>query len=123
MRVIVAGSRNLKLSQQTINELIKTSPFAWGTSRVASGGAVGIDQMGENWARQNGLEVDFYYPEYDRYPPKVAPIMRNKVMADNADALIAIWDGKSRGTKNMIDEAKARNLKIHVIIIQIGVTP
>lgn len=121
MRTIIAGSRNLKFSTEFVFELINKSGFAFATSRVVSGGAPGIDGIGEIWALASGIPFDRYKPDYKRYPPKVAPIMRNKEMADNADALIAIWNGKSRGTKNMIDEAKARNLKIHVIIIQIGV--
>lgn len=44
----------------------------------------------------------------------IAGIMRNAVMADNTDALIAYWDGISRGTKNMIDEARKKGLAVRI---------
>ena len=45
---------------------------------------------------------------------KRAGVRRNEEMADMADALIAIWDGSSPGTKHMIEVARRRGLKIYV---------
>lgn len=51
--------------------------------------------------------------DWNKYGKKAGPI-RNKKMANYAEALLAIWDGKSCGTKNMIQQAKENNLRIYV---------
>lgn len=80
---------------------------------IVSGGCAGADLLGEQYARENGYSIDRYPAEWEKYGRK-AGIMRNAVMADNADALIAYWDGISRGTKNMIDEARKRGLAVRI---------
>lgn len=123
MKVIIAGSRDIGIGEMAVYSLMRTAPFFREMTHLISGGAKGVDTYAVEWAKRNDIPFSEYKPDYEKYPTKVAPIMRNKLMADNADALIAIWNGKSRGTKNMIDEAKARNLKIHIVIIQIGAKP
>ena len=78
-------------------------------SLVVSGTASGADQYGEIWARACGLSVDRYPADWTKHGKAAGPI-RNRLMAENADALVAVWDGKSRGTRNMIDEARKRGL-------------
>ena len=39
-------------------------------------------------------------------------------MAENADALLAIWDGESRGTKHMIDTAREKGLEVYVYMVE-----
>ena len=80
---------------------------------IVSGGCSGADLLGERYAKENGYSIDRYPAEWQKYGRK-AGIMRNAVMADNADALIAYWDGISRGTKNMIDEARKKGLAVRV---------
>ena len=80
---------------------------------IVSGGCAGADLLGERYAKENGYSIDRYPAEWQKYGRK-AGIMRNAVMADNADALIAYWDGISRGTKNMIDEARKKGLAVRV---------
>ena len=80
---------------------------------IVSGGCAGADVLGERYAKENGYSIDRYPAEWQKYGRK-AGIMRNAVMADNADALIAYWDGISRGTKNMIDEARKKGLAVRV---------
>ena len=80
---------------------------------MVSGGAVGVDMAGEAWAEKNGIPVVRYVPSWSKHG-LYAGILRNREMAQNADALLAIWDGKSRGTANMIREAKERGLKTYV---------
>ena len=41
--------------------------------------------------------------------------LRNEKMARVADALIAFWDGKSRGTKNMIDLANMKGISVRIV--------
>ena len=80
---------------------------------IVSGGCAGADLLGERYAKENGYSIDRYPAEWKKYGKK-AGIMRNAVMADNADALITYWDGISRGTKNMIDEARKKGLAVRI---------
>jgi hypothetical protein len=110
MKTIIAGSRQgiqAKHLWQAIERI------TWKITEVVSGGAKGADQLGESYAAQEGLPVKRFLPDWKRYR-KRAGILRNQQMADYADALIALWDGESRGTKHMIEEALQRNLKVYV---------
>lgn len=78
-----------------------------------SGKAKGPDSHGERWAYANDIPVDDYPADWDRHG-KAAGAMRNEEMACNADALIAVWDGSSRGTADMIRRAKTKGLQVHV---------
>ena len=82
-------------------------------TEVVSGGARGVDQLGERWARDNGCQVKRFLPNWSR-DGKAAGHIRNRQMGDYADALVAIWDGKSRGTAGMIEYARGRGLKVFV---------
>lgn len=111
MRVIIAGGRNQRPSDDQIDAAVKASGFQ--ISTVISGTCRGVDQAGENWAFARGIPVIRFEPDWDRYGKMAGPY-RNQDMAVAADGLIAFWDGKSRGTASMIEEAKLRGLRIHV---------
>lgn len=115
-RVIIAGTRyfnDYSLLKETANRLLADKITAGYSIVIVSGGCAGADLLGERYARENGYSIDRYPAEWEKYGRK-AGIMRNAVMADNADALIAYWDGISRGTKNMIDEARKRGLAVRI---------
>ena len=80
---------------------------------VVCGMALGVDTFGLNWGKNNGLSVDEYPADWKQYGRR-AGFIRNMEMAYNADMLIAFWDGRSRGTKDMIDKALSLGLDIHV---------
>jgi predicted Rossmann fold nucleotide-binding protein DprA/Smf involved in DNA uptake len=115
-RVIVAGSReftNYELLKETLDSLhLQHTPDI----EIVSGGARGADKMGERYAKERGIRVEVFPAQWDTYG-KSAGYKRNQQMADHADTLIAFWDGVSKGTKHMIDIAKAKN--INVILIRI----
>ena len=111
MRTIIAGSRTIT-DLKIVEDAIKESGFDIDT--VICGGAKGVDKLGELWARRNMLFIEYFYPDWDLYGKAAGPI-RNKQMAENADALIAIWDGVSKGTKSMIDLATKQGLEIFVV--------
>ena len=81
---------------------------------VVSGHASGADALGERYARERGYELEMYPADWKAHGRAAGPI-RNAQMASVAHALIAFWDGKSRGTKNMIDTATKRGLKVAVV--------
>lgn len=113
MKVIIAGSRDI-VSIHYINLAIQKSGFD--ITEVVSGGARGVDQLGERWAKENQIPVRRFLPDWKKYGKK-AGILRNKEMADYGEALIACWDKKSSGTKNMIETAKKQGLKVYVLEI------
>lgn len=80
---------------------------------IISGHASGADSLGERYASEHGLETELHPADWKAHGKAAGPI-RNKEMAEVADALIAFWDGASRGTKNMIDTAKSKGLKVVV---------
>ena len=82
-------------------------------TEVVIGCAQGADSHGETVARSMGIPVARFPADWKQYG-KSAGIRRNAQMAEYADALIAVWDGQSRGTKNMIELASAKGLLVFV---------
>ena len=82
-----------------------------------SGTARGVDRFGEQWAIENNVAIKPFPADWDTYG-KRAGYLRNTQMAEYADALIAVWDGESRGTKHMIDEAKKESLEYFIYIVR-----
>ncbi len=111
MRTIIAGCRDYTPSIDTIASVVFLSEFV--ITQVISGGASGVDSAGEAYARHNKLDLRVFMADWNAHGKAAGPI-RNEEMAKNADALIAFWDGSSRGTKNMIDTATRLGLKVYV---------
>tara|TARA_Y100001938_G_scaffold17570_1_gene21597 strand:+ start:848 stop:1282 length:435 start_codon:yes stop_codon:yes gene_type:complete len=123
-RVIIAGSRELPASpnlmlrdltprfDKLLSEKAKHHQIT-----VLSGTARGSDRIGEAYAKHRDFKIEQFPANWDLYG-KSAGYRRNVQMADNADALIAIWDGKSKGTKHMIEIAEKKGLFIRVLMVQ-----
>ena len=105
MKVIIAGSRNIN-SLSEIRHAIESSEY--NITEIISGGARGVDQLGELYALQEHIKMKRFPANWDLYG-KSAGYKRNEQMAEYADALIAIWDGDSKGTKHMIDIMRMKN--------------
>lgn len=114
MKVIIAGSRN-GISYSDVKKAIEDSGFK--ITEVVSGTARGVDRFGEQWAIENNITVKPFPADWNTYG-KRAGYLRNTQMADYADALIAVWDGESRGTKHMIEEAKRKGLEWFVHLVK-----
>ena len=110
MKTIIAGGRDIT-DYQLVLDAIKESQFA--ISTVVCGGAKGVDSLGERYATEMNLQLNMFIPDWDTHGRAAGPI-RNRKMAENAEALIAVWDGKSRGTKNMIETARKLGLLVYV---------
>ena len=110
MKVIVAGSRNIQAPYH-VAQAIYSSPFS--VSEIVSGGARGVDTLGEHWAYEHARPVTKFVPDWDKFG-KGAGFRRNDQMAEYADALIAVWDGKSKGTEHMIKTMEALGKPVHV---------
>lgn len=110
MKVIVAGSRSIE-DYNIVMDAIAESSFP--LTEIVSGHAKGVDALGEKYAKENRIPLKIFEAKW-RMLGKRAGYQRNIDMARYADALVAIWDGKSAGTKNMINIAKGYGLKIYV---------
>jgi hypothetical protein len=110
MKVIIAGGREINDYELVLKAVLNAG---FDITAVVSGGAPGVDALGERFAEETGLQLFKFPAEWNKYGRAAGPI-RNKVMADFADALIAVWDGKSTGTKNMIEQATKNGLTVHV---------
>lgn len=114
-RVIIAGSRGFTAFADLCSycDKVLSRKAQEGQIVVLSGHCRGVDLMGEAYAKAKGYTVEVHPADWQQYGLAAGP-KRNKEMAAAAHALIAIWDGKSRGTKNMIDEARAAGLPVRV---------
>jgi len=113
LRTIVAGSRTAANKGYVAQALRQIS---WVPTVVLSGGARGADRLGEEWAKTNGIPIELYPADWDRHG-KSAGYIRNSEMADKAEALIAIWDGQSKGTQHMVKLAEQKGLTVFVLKI------
>ena len=121
MKVIIAGSRTIHDYNQLILA-IKNSDFV--ITEVVSGTASGVDTLGEIWAYINKIPCTQFHAEWmievngKKVRDMQAGHKRNRKMGDYADALIAIWDGYSRGTLGMIDYMTRLNKQIYVLEVK-----
>ncbi len=112
MRCIIAGSRTIS-DLTLINKAVLKSGWLKDIALVISGGARGVDKTGEQWAATNNIPIRVVPAHWEKYG-KSAGYRRNLEMADDADILIAVWDGQSEGTKHMIDIMQAANKPVFV---------
>lgn len=115
MRTIIAGSRDCSDDQLLADAM---AACGWRPSAVLSGAARGVDRLGEEWAARNGIPVERFPADWDRYK-KAAGYRRNAEMAARAEALVALWDGKSPGTRHMIELGTRAGLRVHVYRIDL----
>ena len=108
-KIIIAGGRNFKdyvkfceVCDKYITALMHNLKIIEEDIEIVSGAAKGVDSMAIMYARQYGYKIKEFPADWDTHG-KSAGYIRNKQMADYADALIAFWDGVSRGTANMIE--------------------
>ena len=111
MKTIIAGSRNIHDYALVVSSVARCG---WWITEVLSGAAQGVDTLGAEWARLNNIPLSVFPANWAKYGPKRAGPLRNSTMAAHADALIAIWDGQSTGTKDMIDRASRIGLRVYV---------
>jgi hypothetical protein len=112
MKVIIAGSRE-GVEYSDVIKAMEECPWTSEIVEVVSGKAKGVDTMGEQWAIENNISIKEFPADWKGLSRK-AGIIRNCQMGDYADALVAVWDGGSRGTWHMIDYATKKGLKVFV---------
>lgn len=110
MKVIIAGGRTITDYSLVLSALAESQFIL---TEIVSGMAPGVDTLAIQYAQENNLPLKEFHANWNLYGRSAGP-RRNRQMAEYADALIAIWDGESRGTKNMIEEATKRGLRVFV---------
>lgn len=114
MKLIVAGSRNIidyEAVKSAIDDLMNKGLEI---TVIIDGAARGVDTLASRYATEHGIEnirVPADWKKYHRGAGKV----RNSQMAEMGDVLLALWDGVSGGTKNMIQIANKRGIPVHVV--------
>ena len=112
-KIAVIGSRTFGNSDLLNSELsLLNQSFI-----LISGGAKGVDQMAEAYADTNGYSKIIYKPDYKSFG-KNAPVVRNTEIVDAADFVIIFWDGKSKGTLDVLNKCKRKNKKYKLVLFK-----
>lgn len=116
MKIIIAGSRDMKPSFAIEKQIDKIISSLGSKIVIISGTARGSDHYGEEYAYKRKYEIEKYPANWEEYG-KSAGYIRNNEMALIADMAIVIWDGKSKGSKHMIEAMKKLDKRVEVIFI------
>jgi hypothetical protein len=113
MKIIIAGSRNFT-DYQTLKKCCDQILQDQTDIEIVSGAHYkGADKLGEQYAKERAYKLTQFPADWKRFGRAAGP-KRNEQMANYANALIAFWDGESKGTKHMIKLAKNNNLEIYM---------
>ena len=126
-RIIIAGSRSIDdygLVDAAMAQYTAGGPNR-GRYEIVSGGAQGVDKMAKRWAERYDCEFTAFDPSrpeqtmtnysWERDGKKAGPL-RNQEMAEYGDVLVAVWDGKSPGTRDMVEKALDESLDVYVSV-------
>lgn len=117
MRIAMIGSRSLQI--EDLGPYLESENLLEKLDELVSGGAKGIDSRVKSYALKNQIRLTEFLPEYHEYG-RAAPIRRNIQIVQYSDFVIAFWDGKSRGTKFVIDYCRKTNVPVKVILLEEG---
>ncbi|MBR2293592.1 MAG: hypothetical protein IKA44_04735 [Clostridia bacterium] len=109
MKIAVIGSRNV-----TVDNI---GEYLTNCDEIVSGGVVGADTCAADYAKENGIMLTVFLPEYERYG-RAAPIVRNKAIVDYVDQILAFWDGRSKGTQSVIRYAEKTGKPCKIILCE-----
>ena len=111
-KLIIAGTRGYKIKEEELGSFIGEKL----PSLVLSGCSGKVDLAGEEWAIKNEVNIGYFPAMWTKFGLAAGP-MRNREMASRATHLLAFWNGKSKGTANMIWEAAKKNLIIKIVAV------
>lgn len=109
MKVAIVGSRGI--------DYVDLSQYVTDADEIVSGGAIGIDRCAARYAREQGIKLTEFLPDYKLYG-RIAPIHRNRQIVAYADKILAFWDGRSRGTLATIQFAHESGKPCEIILIR-----
>lgn len=109
MKIIISGTRTFN-DYDTFKKVIRLALIKQNAVKeeleIVTGGCRGVDLLGERWAKENNIPIKRFDAEWKKYGRQAGPI-RNRAMAKYGDFLVAVWDGDSPGTLNMILNMKS----------------
>jgi hypothetical protein len=115
MKLLIAGSRDYPSGGNFKAKMAELIAIYGMPSEVVSGHChKGVDAMGEDWAAENKVPVKRFAADWNKHGKAAGPI-RNREMAPYCDRAFIFWDGKSRGSKNMIEELQRHNKPYTVV--------
>jgi predicted Rossmann fold nucleotide-binding protein DprA/Smf involved in DNA uptake len=109
---VVIGSRGI-----TDYKLVKLSLDKLKILRIVSGGAIGADTLAARYAKERNIPIIEFKPDYARHG-RTAPLVRDRLIVDEAEEIVAFWDGNSRGTKYTIDYARTMNKPVMIFMVE-----
>ena len=112
MRLAVIGSKEFH-DYQILKSILDTYS---GIEVIVSGAAIGTDLMATRYANKNNIRIIEFPPDYKKFGNN-AKHVRNKLIVEGCDELIAFWDGKCEGTEYTIKYARALNIPTRIIYI------
>lgn len=112
MKIAVVGSRGL--TQDFVYVGLFCVLDALKPTEIVSGGAIGPDRMGERYAKEKGIPCTVFKPDWNKHGNS-AGILRNQDIVDASDMVVAVWDGLSKGTKNVLERAEAAGKKSRIV--------
>jgi hypothetical protein len=115
MKLLVCGSRtiiDLKYIYECLDEILEKYPII---TEIIEGEAPGVDRIAGTYAIKHGLKVKKMQANWIGYG-KIAGFIRNKQMVDLCDMGIAIWNGKSNGTRHTIEFLKKQDKLIKIFL-------
>lgn len=111
MKLAIIGSR-------TITSVNLADHLPADVTEIVSGGARGIDTLAAVYAREHGIPLTEFLPDYPRYG-RGAPLKRNAQIADYADEVLVFWDGVSRGTLHTVELFQKRGKPVTLIRVEL----
>ena len=113
MKVIIAGTRTVA-EMRYLHRVLVTTELPITT--ILTGGARGVDTLALRYAKQHGIPCEVYPADWETHGRAAGPI-RNRTMAQHGEALIALWDGCSAGTRNMIETMRGYGKPVEVCLL------
>ena len=113
MKVAVVGSRGFNDYARLCKKLDYVTAEFGKIEKIISGGAKGADSLAARYADEKNIDKEIFYPEWDKYG-KSAGMIRNELIIKDADIVVAMWDGVSKGTKNSISLAVQQKKRLIV---------
>lgn len=122
MRIIIAGSRTItgKAGAMEVMKAFMEAVAEWDShevTEIVTGGAKGVDELGKRFAEKFGIAHKEFPADWDTHG-KRAGYLRNVEMAENADALVLVWDGQSKGSRMMKEIAEGQALLVHERVVK-----
>lgn len=113
MKLAIVGSRDFD-NYEYFKKMLED--FKFDIDEIISGGAYGVDKLAEKYAEENNIKMTVFLPDWKTYG-RGAGIIRNKLIIECANHVVAFWNGVSRGTLSSINIAKKLKIPLNIIYV------